>query len=198
MRLLALHARGRRAGPIACGLLGVAAGCAAIAALARDTGMLVPVLGPLAAVSLLGFALGGDDPSLERTTPRRWPRWRAAELGVCVLAACLALAPALLQEGEHAAVAFRNVAGLAGLTALGAVALGARLAWLAPTAWALSGSAFGPRDERWLAPLTWPVQSGDTQAALALSLALAVAGAILYTRYGPEDERVWRNGAAET
>jgi hypothetical protein len=185
VRLLTLHARGRRAGPIAGGLLGVATACWMVAALVQETGMLVAVLGPLAAVSLLGFALGGDDPALERTMPQCWPRWRAAELSVCALAACLALVPTLLQADQHATVALRNLSGLAGLTALGAVALGARLAWLAPTAWAMSGSAFGPRPESWLAPLTWPVQSGDTESAYILPAALAVTGAFLYSRYGP-------------
>jgi hypothetical protein len=147
--------------------------------------MLAAVLGPLAAVSLLGFALGGDDPALERTTPRRWPRWRATEIGVFALAACLALVPALVQADEHATAALRNLAGLAGLTALGAVVLGARLAWLAPTAWAMSGSAFGPRTESWLAPFTWPVQPGETASALILPAALAVTGVVLYTRCGP-------------
>jgi hypothetical protein len=185
VRLLTLHARARRAGPIAVGLVGVATACWVLAARVEETGILAAVLGPLAAVSLLGFALGGDDPALERTTPRRWPRWRATELAVCALAACLALLPALVQADEHATAALRNLAGLAGLTALGAVVLGARLAWLAPTAWAMSGSAFGPRAESWLAPLTWPVQPGDTGSALMLPAALAVAGALLYTRYGP-------------
>jgi hypothetical protein len=185
VRLLTLHARGRRAGPIAGGLVGVAAACWVLAALVQETGMLVAVLGPLAAASLLGFALGGDDPALERTTPLRWPRWRATELGVCALAASLALVPTLMEAGGHATVALRNLAGLAGLTALGAVVLGARLAWLAPTACAMSGSAFGPRTESWLAPLTWPVQPGDAASALVLPAALAVTGALLYSRYGP-------------
>lgn len=93
--------------------------------------------------------------------------------------------PTLLQADEDATAALRNLAGLAGLTALGAVALGARLAWLAPTAWAMSGSALGSRAEDWLAPLTWPVQSGDTPSALVLAASLAVTGAFLYTRHGP-------------
>jgi len=184
VRLLALHARGRRAGPIAAGLAGVAIACWALALLVDDTGMLVPVLGPLAAVSLAGFALGGDDPALERTTPQRWARWRGAELGVCAVVAVAVLLPALLQADQDVTAALRNLAGLGGLTALGAVVAGARLAWLAPTACAFAGAALGPRTEAWLDPLTWPVQDGDTGFALALAAALAAAGAWLHTRYG--------------
>ena len=175
LRFVALHARGRRAGPVAAGLGGVAVGCWALARL-TDSRLLVPVLGPLAAVSLLGFALGGADPALERVTPRPWLRWRVAELGVCALAAGLALLPALT---EHATEALRNLAGLGGLTALGAVLLGPRLAWLAPAAYAFSGAAAGP--DR-LVLLTWPVQPDAT--GLAFAAGLAVAGAALHARYG--------------
>ena len=184
MRLLRLHARARRSGQIACGLLGVAVGCWALAAFVAQTGMLVPVLGPLAMASLVGFGLGGDDPALERTTPQRWARWRAAELVVCAIATGLALLPTLLQADQQATAALRNLAGLGGLTALGAVAVGPQLAWLLPTAWALAGSAVGPRAEEWLVPLTWPVQGGDAHSALGLAAVLAVTGAVLHTRHG--------------
>jgi len=184
MRLVTLHARARRAGEIGWGLLGVAVACWALASFVQDTGALVQVLGPLAVVSLLGFGLGGDDPALERTMPQRWARWRAAELSVCAIAAAVALAPALLQADQHALAALRNLAGLGGLTALGAVALGARLAWLAPTAWAFTGSAVGPRAEDWLAALTWPAEAADATSALVLAALLAVIGAVLHMRHG--------------
>lgn len=144
--------------------------------------MLISVLAPLAAVSVLGFALGAADPTLELITPQRWTRWRAAELTVCALAAAVALLPALAQADDHATEALRNLAGLGGLTALGVVALGARLAWVAPTAYAFAGAAVGPRTEEWLTPLTWPVQAGDT--GLAFAAALALTGAFLHARYG--------------
>lgn len=144
--------------------------------------MLIAVLAPLAAVSVLGFALGAADPTLERITPQRWVRWRAAELTVCALAASVTLLPALAQAGDHATEALRNLAGLGGLTALGVVALGARLAWVAPTAYVFAGAAVGPRSAAWLAPLTWPVQAGDS--GLAFAAALALTGAVLHARYG--------------
>jgi hypothetical protein len=184
MRRLALHARGRQVGPIACGLLGIAIACWALALLTDETGMLVPILGPLTAVSLLGFALGAADPALERTMPQRWARWRAAELGVCAIAAGVALLPTLLQADEHMTAALRNLAGLGGLTALGVVWLGVRLAWLAPTTWTFSGLAIGPRCEDWLAALTWPVQPDDTGFALVVAAALALTGAFVHTRHG--------------
>jgi hypothetical protein len=148
----------------------------------QDTGMLIPILAPLAAVSVLGFALGAADPTLEGITPQRWTRWRAAELAVCALAAAVALLPTLAQADDHMTEALRNLAGLGGLTALGVVSLGARLAWVAPTTYALAGAAVGPRTEEWLTPLTWPMQAGDTGLAFAAELALT--GAILYARYG--------------
>ena len=176
MRPLILHARGRQAAPIACGLAGVLVACALLPALLPDTGMLVAVLGPLAAVSLLGFSLGGADPALERATPQPWPRRRAAELAVCAAAAAVAVLPAAL----HEPATLRNLAGLGGLAALGAVALGPRLAWLVPSAFAFAGAATGP--EEWLAPLTWPVLAAGS--GLAYAAALAAAGAALLIRLG--------------
>jgi hypothetical protein len=182
LRLLVLHARGRAAGPVACGLGAVAVACWALVVLMRDTGTLVTVLGPLAAMSLLGLALGAADPALERVMPKRWPRWRVAELAVCALASVLALLPALVHSNDQITELLRNVAGLGGLAALGVVALGARLAWAVPAAYALAGAALGPRDEDWLAPLTWPVQEDHTGVEFAT--ALAVAGACFHVRHG--------------
>jgi hypothetical protein len=146
--------------------------------------MLLAVLGPLAAVSVLGFALGAADTTLEGITPRRWTRWRAAEVTVCALAAVVALLPTLAEADDHATEALRNLAGLGGLTALGVVALGARLAWVAPTAYAFAGAAVGPRTEEWLVPLTWPVQPGDAGYALLVAAALALTGAVVHIRHG--------------
>jgi hypothetical protein len=182
-RPLVLYARGRWAGQVACGLAAVATACVAIRLLTSGTEALLAVMAPLAAVSLLGFALGAADPALERATPRRRSRWRAAELGVCAVAGGVALLPALVPADAHAGAALRNLAGLGGLTALGAAAVGARRAWLVPTAWAFAGAAVGPRAESWLDPLTWPVQPEGTGVAFAV--VLAVAGALVHARYGP-------------
>jgi len=184
MRLLSLHARGRQAGPIACGLLGVAAACWTLTLLVDEPGMLIPILGPLAAVSLLGFALGAADPALERITPRRWPRWRGAELACSAVLAALALLPALAQTDADATALLRNLAGLGGLTALGVAVLGTRLAWLAPANCAFLAAAIGPRGAAWLAPLTWPVQPSGTGYALAIAAALALTGAVVLMRRG--------------
>jgi hypothetical protein len=184
VRLLVLHARGRRAGPIAGAVVAVAVACWALAAFVPDAGMVVAVAGSLALVSLLGLGLGGDDPGLERTTPRPWARWRAVELGVAAAIAAAALLPALLTLDEHAGAALRNLAGLGGLAALGAVLTGPRLAWCAPAALAFAGSAIGARSEDWLVALTWPVQAGDAPAALALAGALALTGAALHAALG--------------
>ena len=184
MRRVALHARGRQAGPVACGLLGVAAACWTLALLVDEPGMLIPILGPLSAVSLLGFALGAADPALERITPQRWPRWRGTELALAAIAAGVALLPALAQTDGDATALLRNLAGLGGLTALGVALVGARLAWLAPVNCAFLAAAIGPRDDAWLAPLTWPVQPAGTGYALAIAAALAVTGALVLTRRG--------------
>jgi hypothetical protein len=184
VRLLTLHARGRRAGPIACGILGVAAVSWALASLFGDSGLLVTVLGPLAMVSLLGFALAGDDPALERTTPQDWPRWRAAEITACAIAAVVALLPTLVEADQQAGATLRNLTGLGGLTALGAVVVGARLAWLAPSASAFAGAAVGSSSDGWLTALTWPARAGEADGALAVAAVLALAGASLHTRKG--------------
>lgn len=108
-------------------------------------------------------------------------------------AAAAALVPALLTLDEHATAALRNLAGLGGLAALGAVLAGPRLAWVAPAAWAFAGAAVGPRSEDWLAPLTSPVQAGDAPVALALAGALGLAGAALHATLGVTRERAqWR------
>jgi hypothetical protein len=184
VRLLTLHARGRRAGPIAFGLLGVAAVSWALASLVDGTEVLVTVLGPLAMVSLLGFTLAGDDPELERTTPQHWPRWRAAELTACAIAAVVALLPTLLEADRQAGATLRNLAGLGGLTALGAVVVGARLAWLAPSVSVFTAAAIGSSSDLWLAAVTWPIQAGDAGGALALAAVLALGGTSIHTRNG--------------
>jgi hypothetical protein len=184
VRLLALHVRARRGGPIAGAVGAVAAVCWALAAFVADAGMVVAVVGPLALVSLVALALGGDDPGLERSTPRPWPRWRAAELGAAAIVVAGALLPALVAIGEDATAALRNLVGLLGITALGAVVAGARLAWCAPVGWACAGAALGARDQDWLLPLTWPVQAGEAPVAGALAIGLVLVGAGLHIALG--------------
>jgi hypothetical protein len=186
VRLVALHARARCALGVAVALIAVGAACRALAPSAE--GLLVAILGPLAAVSLAAFTLAGADPALERTTPRPWPRWRAAELAAGALAAVLVLLPALLFPGEQPGEALRNGGGFGGLAALGAVTAGARLAWVLPSACAFAGAAIGARTEDWLLPLTWPAQPGGDRAALTIALLLALVGAAAHARRGARDE----------
>ncbi len=181
MRLLALHLRGRHGGPVLLALAGVALACWLLALLAEDTGMLVAVLGPLAAVSVLGFALAGADPALERVTPTPWTRWRAAELAACAVAAAAALLPALAIADAHEGALLRNLAGLGGLTALGVTIVGARLAWVLPSAWVFVAAAVGPRMSEWL---TWPVQPDAATSAPLAAMALAMIGAAAHVVRG--------------
>ena len=181
-RLLVLHARGRHGAAVAGGLLGVGAATAALGLAVEDARAPLAVLAPLVVVSLLAFALAGADPVLERATPWPWPRWRVGELGALMLVGAVALVPTLAL-GDVGAV-LRNAAGLGGLAVLGAAILGARLAWLVPSAWAFGAAAAGPDVATWLDPLVWlvlPPGQGEPLAA-----ALAVTGAVVHARIGPK------------
>ena len=182
--LLVLHARGRHGAAIAGGLLGVGAVTTALGLAVEDAHAPLAVLAPLVVVSLLAFTLAGADPVLERVTSWPWPRWRASELVVAGAIATLALLPVLL-TGDAQAV-LRNAAGLGGLAALGAAAVGARLAWLVPSTWAFAAAAVGPDVAGWLAPSVWLVRPVGEGAAVAVAATLAVAGAIAHARLGPK------------
>ena len=161
--------------------MGVAAACWTLALLVDEPGMLIPILGPLCAVSLLGFALGAADPALERITPQRWPRWRGAELASAAVAAGVALLPALAQPAATRPRCCATSPASAGSrrSASRSSARGWR-GWRRPTA--PSWPRRSARATALARPLTWPVQPAGT--GLAFAAALGLAGAALHTR-GP-------------
>jgi hypothetical protein len=81
----------------------------------------------------------------------------------------------------------RNVAGLTGLVALGAVVFGAARAPLMPVLWTLLvlGSAPEPPTRpTYKVMLTWMVQPVDTRTAMFAAIAIAVAGTLAYAVLG--------------
>ncbi|GAA3625318.1 hypothetical protein GCM10022223_48120 [Kineosporia mesophila] len=138
--------------------------------------------------AVLGLTLGTVDEELNRPAAHHWPRRRALHLllalGVLVaLALATRLGPA---HFEPFPVVLRNVVGLLGLTALGAVVLGPDLSWLGAAVWTLIGVLpfSGPSPDVLTQAATWTVQTSGTTAATVCAAVLAVAGATAYTFYG--------------
>jgi hypothetical protein len=85
----------------------------------------------------------------------------------------------------HAGLIVRDVAGLTGLVALGAVALGAGRAWLPATAWTVLCVVSGPLGGAWhKEALTWVVQPAGTASATGTAALLGVAGTLGYALRG--------------
>jgi hypothetical protein len=81
----------------------------------------------------------------------------------------------------------RNVAGLTGLVALGAVVVGAARAPLIPVVWtllALGAAAEPPAGPTYKVVLSWMVQPAGTRTATVMALAVAVAGGLAYALLG--------------
>jgi hypothetical protein len=90
----------------------------------------------------------------------------------------------------HAGQLARNVAGLAGLTALGAVLLGAARApllpvlWIVPVLWWAPPLGDAPTRPTYKVMLTWMVQPIETRAATVAAVVLAVVGSLAYAALG--------------
>lgn len=81
----------------------------------------------------------------------------------------------------------RNVAGLTGLVALGAVIFGAARAPVLPVVWTilvLGSASEPPTQPTHKVMLTWIIQPADTRSAMVAALAIAVAGSLTYALLG--------------
>ncbi|GIE30447.1 hypothetical protein Ait01nite_034920 [Actinoplanes italicus] len=191
MRYLALHLRSRR---VPAALTAAAGGTvlmwSVVAAFSetRDADLTMVVLLVLLLAASSAHTLGGPDDALERTSSRSWPPLRAAHL-LAALAVILALVLVTLVTMARfgpAALVLRDAAGLIGLTALGAVVLGAARSWFLPLAWTLpalmlpyGGTAVAGQI------LTWQSQPHDNRAAAVTATVVAVAGLVVYAVRGP-------------
>ncbi|ONI83804.1 hypothetical protein ALI22I_35760 [Saccharothrix sp. ALI-22-I] len=184
-RWLFLYARARQI-PVSAAV--VVAGVAALAALAPPDGS--PQLAAFAAaigVAALATGLGGHDLALDRTAAFGWPPRRAAHLlvGGTVTAALLLAVDTFADPIAPDALVLRDVAGLGGLAALGALLFGSRAAWTLPIGWAGVTLVIPPGHDHWLSRLlSWPVQPADTTSATITAVVLGCTGLLAYSLFG--------------
>lgn len=190
MRWMTLYLRSRRASAA----LAAAVGCVALTwslwtifSDARDVGLPMVVLTVLLTVATLTATLAGPDDELERTGALPWPPRRAAHL---LAAATLVLLPLLatLLTGARFGPAWlvvRDAVGLLGLTALGAVTVGAARSWFAPLVWTLAAMILALPNQAWGQALSWQAQPPDNLPAALTAGLLAVAGLVTYSAMGP-------------
>ncbi|WP_344412261.1 hypothetical protein [Amycolatopsis minnesotensis] len=167
---------------------------AALMGLARATDSILyfGLIAMAIAAGAWGSGFAGEDPELDRTASVRWPVYRAAHLLVAtavavgvVLALWSTVDPPLLPPG----VVWRDLAGLAGLTALGAVTIGGRLAWAPPLGWAAILLLVPPDPTGVWPVITWLAQPEGSTAALITAVVLGVAGFACYAGFGPRPAR---------
>jgi hypothetical protein len=191
MRALTLYLRSRAVPATAAVVLGCAVtlwalGLAVDHPLARA---LAALLITVAATTAISRGLSGPDHDLDKTAAIAWPPRRAAHIIVAGAAVLGILAtPALVGEQmTDTGQLLRNVAGLTGLVALGAVVFGAARAPLIPVLWTmlvLGSTSEPPTQPTYKVMLTWMVQPADTRTATVAALAIAVAGSLAYALLG--------------
>lgn len=175
MRWAVLYARSREVPAsaavvvVAVTLLGLPEGDLRLSAFAAAVG-----------VAALALGLGAHDVALDRGAAFGWPPRRAAHLllgGLFVGGLLLTVGP---DVADHAVV-WRNVAGLGGLAALGALLFGSRTAWALPVTWT-GATLVVPSGDLWFEELlSWPVQPAGTTSATTTALVLGVTGLLAGT-----------------
>lgn len=194
MRPLTLYARSRAVPATAAAVLGCAAALWVLGlSIDHPQGRsLAALLVALAAVTTIAPGLTGPDHDLDRASAIAWPPRRATHV-VVAGAAVLGLLAATAVAGQPMAAAgqlARNVAGLAGLVALGATTLGAARASLLPVVWTVLVLRYAPpmgdppTRPAYKVALTWMVQPVDTRTATLAAVALATAGTLAYALFG--------------
>ncbi|MFD7549794.1 hypothetical protein ACFV0R_04225 [Streptomyces sp. NPDC059578] len=152
-----------------------------------DVRMALALFGPLAAASVVGTSLHVYADGLDRTAARPWWPRRLAHVTLLSAVAALFLAVAVHGPAQEygTAVMARNTLGTAGVAALSAVFLGARLSWLPPLVW-LCGVHLLDRSgggRVWDA-VNWPVSHGERGGAWVTAVVLFAVGAVVYARWG--------------
>ena len=153
---------------------------------------LTALLAALAATTAIGHGLGGPDHDLDKTAAIAWQPRRAAHIIVAGAAVLAALAATALagEQITNASLLARNVAGLTGLVALGAVGLGAAQAPLLPVIWTVVVLWWAPplgeppTRPTYKVVLTWMAQPPDARAATIAAVILATAGVVTYAALG--------------
>ncbi len=194
MRPLTLYLRSRAVPATAAAVLGSAVSLWALnlAIDHPDGRALAALLVALAATTAVAQGLAGADPDLDRASAIAWPPRRAAHVIVAGAAvAGLLAATALVAEPQAATGQLaRNVAGLTGLVALGAVFLGAARAPLLPVLWTVLVLWWAPpmgeppTRPAYKVMLTWMAQPTEARPATVAAIALAAAGTLAYAVLG--------------
>ena len=194
MRPLALYLRSRAVPAAAAAVLVSAVGLWALGlAIDHPQGRsLAALLVALAATTAIAPGLAGADHDLDRASAIAWPPRRAAHVIVAGAAVVGLLAATALAGEQMAAMAHiaRNVAGLAGLVALGAAILGAGRAPLLPVVWTVLVLRYAPpmgeppTRPAYKVMLTWMVQPVESRAATVAAIVLAAAGTLAYAVLG--------------
>lgn len=194
MRPLALYLRSRAAPASVAVLLGSAAALSGLyLAIDHPKGRaLATLLVALAATTAIAPGLAGADQDLERASAIAWPPRRATHLIVAgaVTFGLLAAAALIGEQSPDTGQVARNVAGLTGLVAIGAVILGAPRASLLPVVWTVlvlwwaPPMGVPPTGPPYKVMLTWMVQPAGAQPAIATAIILATAGTLGYALLG--------------
>jgi hypothetical protein len=190
MRWLALYLRSRRTSTA---LAAAAGGMAVMWTLwsvfsdDRTVDMKMVVLTVLLLVAALTATLGGPDDALELSAALRWPPRRVAHLLVAFLVVAGLLVATLATGARFGPgwLVVRDAAGLLGLTALSATAIGTARAWFLPLGWTLGAILF-PQSEPVVGRiLTWQAQPSTSTAAAVTATLLALGGLAAYAVAGP-------------
>jgi hypothetical protein len=191
---LALYLRSRAVPATAVAVLGCAVALWALGlAIDQPPGRgLAALLLALAATTAVAPGLAGPDHDLDRVSAIAWPPRRASHVivgGTAVLGLLAATALAGERMAGTGQIA-RDVAGLTGLVALGAVVLGAARAPLLPVVWTVVVLWWAPpmgeppSRPAYQVMLTWMVQPVGTDAATTTAVILAAAGTLGYAILG--------------
>ena len=194
MRALVLYLRSRAVPATAAAMIACTAALWALGRAIDDPQgrALTALLAALAATTAIGHGLAGPDHDLDKTAAIAWPPRRATHIIVAGAAVLAALAATALagEQMTHAGQLARNVAGLTGLVALGAVALGAAQAPLLPVVWTVLVLWWAPpigeppTRPTYKVMLTWMVQPPNARGATVAAVILATAGVVTYAALG--------------
>lgn len=135
------------------------------------------ILSAVAAATVIGAGTHSPFGEAERAAGSLLPRMRFAHLGGLLVIVAFALALVVAPwQGQDAPLAMaRNVAGLSGLSMIGARLLGARLSWIPPLVVGLV-ALFAPVEAvSWWA---WPARQGGERDAQLIAGMLLVLGLV--------------------
>lgn len=146
----------------------------------------VAVAAALGTAVILAVTLHSPTPELEATCPTPWHAWQGAHAALVAGVGAALLAPALPATTHGAGVLLRGFLGLLELALLTALAVGPRLAWTLPCAYAATVYlSAGAGDAALRSVWAFPQQPAGSTAAWLTASVLATAGVLTWTAAGP-------------